>query len=1546
MVTRITSSNIEPGSITTDRLASGVSGGPKIVNVVVADSSYNVLDDTAISTSGGYVRITGSGFNPGCSVLVGNSVATSTSFVSSNFLNAQLPALPAGTYPMYVVNPDGATAIRVNAITYSLTPTWITGSTLPSQVTDSSFSVQLNATSNSNVVYSVAPGSSLPTGVTLSSAGLLSGTITGLAQDTVFSFIVEAIDAENQESPRTFSVTVSAGDANITQTMLLLQADNNTFITDASDNAFTITPNGATRPSAFSPYNTNWSNYFDGNGGLLSIPPALSTFQGLGANNFSYECFVYPLKQTNTYVQGLISYGQAGSLGTSTCDLVINASGYFQLAYATGASPTLLSPSLAQVNAWTHIVVCRTGSTLSMFVNGSRVATEFTSATVGSGGTVVYIGNQWYAIEAARQLQGYISNAMVLIGSSDYDATQTTITVPTAPLTAISGTSLLTCQSNRLIDNSTNNFTITKNGDVKVTAFAPFPDSDTSTGSGYFDGTGDYLTAASNTAFAIGTGDFCIEGWYFVYANKNYNIYFDFRNGADGVFPYLYSDSTGFIDYYVNGVSRIAGSGVIKPGQWSHIAVIRSGTDTKLFINGVQIGSTYTDSNNYVQGPLYIGRNNGGGTTYDASYYCAGFRVVKGTTGGYGTPGSTITVPSAPLTAVSGTSLLTLQNRTGYNNSQPIDESGIRNVITRNGNTSVGSFSPYVPSGWSVHLATDRSVSFTGNASTTLDGDFTFETWVYLTSYVGGGFNELTVLTNRSDNSVGTNIDIANSNGGSPGTFGLWYNGSTIFVTPGAGDVALNVWTHLAITREGTGTNNLKAFINGVLKAQATSTATFFGTNTMYIGDSMYNQQFNNYMSNMRMIKGRALYTTSAVLDTAVFTPPAYTLSPTEDTSFLLFRDGNYVKDSGPQRLTITPGASAPIAVAFSPFKPHTCAPLSHSVYFDGTGDYLTTPTSANLVCANNVDWTIDFFIYTTSFATTQVPIFSSNGSDSWSSSHNFGVYVNTSGYILFEYSESNLTPLTVAGTTALTLNVWNHVALVFDGVGKTLTTYVNGTRDLNASSISTYNPPGSTPKITIGRTDPSVPSPYLFYVNGYISNVRFTTSAELYNGTNINVPTTPLTAISGTSLLTCQSPTAIDNSDNAFALTVNGNTQPTRFNPFGETVATGVEYSPVTHGGSVYFPYTTNDQLNLNGQSDFAFGTGDFSVEMWYYISNPAVVHIIYEGRASGEQTNGVLSLDANTLTPRYNASATTRILGTGVNAYCWNHFLLTRKLGSTRIFVNGTQSGSTYADGTNYTTSAGRPIFGNHGFNATKYPAHGYFSDIKIQKGFGIASAFSPPAARNITLLQNPNLWISGTNAAIQDKTGRTVLETVGNARVVNSVKKFGSGAMSFDGTGDWVLVRNSDILSGDFTIEFWINYTTTSSSAPNSRVFCTTTTGNVADNLQVILGTSSEGSGIGVFSNAFIHNFSTAKNDGNWHHVAISRESGQSRFFINGALEGSAVSTSQSFTLTNSLIGTRDQSSGTSNFTGYIDDLRITKGVARYDLPFDPPGKHLAR
>jgi hypothetical protein len=632
-------------------------------------------------------------------------------------------------------------------------------------------------------------------------------------------------------------------------------AQNNTFL-DGSTNNFTITRNGNTTQGTFSPFSqTGWGNYFDGSGDFLST--SASAISSVGANNFSFECFVYCTRQTNTYAQGLISYGISGdTAGTSYISFQLDSSGYLAVAYATTASLTLTDTALFPLNQWVHAVVCRSGSTLSLFVNGTRKATTSTSATVGSTGNVLYIGSQWYANDPLRQLQGYISNARILNGTSAYDATQTTITVPTAPLTAISGTSLLTCQSNRFIDNSTNNFTITRNGDTRVVAFSPFnPTASWSAatygGSGYFDGNTDYLATPSNSALAVGAGDFCIETWiYWGTSSVNDVIYSNVLNSGGG-------DAQ--IEIYINSSNKVVcggwntnflvGSTNVTSNAWTHIAVCRSGTTMSLFLNGSRDATTTTSNNFSSTNAFNVGRQASG--AYDFLGYISNLRVVKGSAV-YDPTQTTLTVPTAPLTAITNTSLLLnftnagIYDATSKNDLETVGDAQISNAIT--------------PKWGSTSIKFDGTGDYltNNNASNSLlafgTGDFTIEGWFYsnnASSVAQRGMFQTSDTIGGLKTTYTTGVSMHH---GSTGELNVNV-GSTVYSTSGA-SITTGAWFYFAITRS---SGNVNVYVNGVSRASGSGNTNNLTGTYISVG-GIYNTSylFDGYLQDFRITKGYA----------------------------------------------------------------------------------------------------------------------------------------------------------------------------------------------------------------------------------------------------------------------------------------------------------------------------------------------------------------------------------------------------------------------------------------------------------------------------------------------------------------------------------------------------------------------------------------------------------------------------------------------------------------------------------------------------------------
>lgn len=175
-------------------------------------------------------------------------------------------------------------------------------------------------------------------------------------------------------------------------------------------------------------------------------------------------------------------------------------------------------------------------------------------------------------------------------------------------------------------------------------------------GSGSIAGTtATHFYYAGQSAFVFGAGDFTIECWVYFNNFTSYPTIVDFRdstNSGNGISLYAYN--TGVLTLFANGADRISGA-TLSTGQWYHIAVTRSGTVTKMFLNGTQTGSSYTDTNNYTCGaaaPVFMA--NGAKSSGAVNGSVSNVRIVKGTA----LYTTTFTPSTTPLTVVSGTSVL------------------------------------------------------------------------------------------------------------------------------------------------------------------------------------------------------------------------------------------------------------------------------------------------------------------------------------------------------------------------------------------------------------------------------------------------------------------------------------------------------------------------------------------------------------------------------------------------------------------------------------------------------------------------------------------------------------------------------------------------------------------------------------------------------------------------------------------------------------------------------------------------------------------------
>lgn len=182
--------------------------------------------------------------------------------------------------------------------------------------------------------------------------------------------------------------------------------------------------------------------------------------------------------------------------------------------------------------------------------------------------------------------------------------------------------------------------------------------------SGYFNGTSSLITLPNNAAFTIGTNNFTIECWIYLNAIGQVNI-IDMRNGttaAVGITIYI-NTTNNSLRFYTGGADRITGQ-TMAINQWYHVALARSSGSTRMFVNGVQTGSTYADTNSYIANGPFVARFSDGASGF-FNGMISNMRIVNGTA----LYTSDFTPPTSPLTAVANTSALILQSTSLVDNS-------------------------------------------------------------------------------------------------------------------------------------------------------------------------------------------------------------------------------------------------------------------------------------------------------------------------------------------------------------------------------------------------------------------------------------------------------------------------------------------------------------------------------------------------------------------------------------------------------------------------------------------------------------------------------------------------------------------------------------------------------------------------------------------------------------------------------------------------------------------------------------------------------------
>ena len=923
-------------------------------------------------------------------------------------------------------------------------------------------------------------------------------------------------------------------------------------------------------PSGFSA--TGNCTIFDGTGDYLT--PAAHDDFNLGTEDFTIEAWVLPAATGGGVFQLSDTAGGFKTSTSGTLGLGISSGSSKWLLYGAGSAADITgdlhTPTLSK---WYHIAICKSNaatgvSKLRMYING--VEMQQRSDTSNYNFNKLVIGGYY---STSYTWNGYISNFRIVKGKALYfhnnfippktsltNITGTTlltcknasgaptdtssnthsITVsgdptasalgpynysfspPTSPLTAVTNTKLITCNSETAIsDTGGSSHTITNAGDPVVSigpnshwvdvigtpsqgTFSPYtPEGWWSCYVGKDDSNYSRIVTNSSTHYQIGTNDFCLEAWVWVNSVGRTPMGLlgtsSSSNGYDGNAAYpglqLTTDHrlrcTGFSDtagvMYINDINNQSTAihkaevRTFPMQQWVHVAMTRrtvgsSSCAMSVYINGKAqkiwsdgTPNTHGDSARTSHRPSTIANTTVGvGVYYSDSYWGDDF-YVSNLRFDVGSPVYTadFTPSTTPLANTANTKLRAFYS----NNWRKIDRSHGSWVLTHAGTNYDGrpASTPWSPFDGQVAADDAEEGIYNGSGS----GSVTFNSnaieKITITDPVAAAPPQTSDLTiefwfySRQVSSANSGYIIDH---GSNNYAWLWHNNEHLRIYDGAGDIG-------------------------------------------YISDVDWKPYVNTW-AHVALVR---YYIDGSASDGWLF--KTYVNGEEKDSTY---SGVNSAHTSNYIQIGDGPGNGNPAATA-NPTKFFSIADyrmthgLAHdaggTTVFDGTGDYLSVANTYNLGTA---DWTIEFWAKWTNFDASRgvCQLGQDNGS--------LGIMSLTSGKLrlLSSYVASH-----VDTDYVLESDTWYHIALVNDDSANTQTFYINGVADTSTGSKSDAFTFTNTTTIIGGRWwGGAFQLPFI----GEISNFRVVAS-KVYTG-SFTPPTSALTNITNTKLLTCQNKT------------------------------------------------------------------------------------------------------------------------------------------------------------------------------------------------------------------------------------------------------------------------------------------------------------------------------------------------------------------------------------------------------------------------------------
>jgi hypothetical protein len=1308
---------------------------------------------------------------------------------------------------------------------------------------------------------------------------------------------------------------------------------NSTIFTDSSARNLVVNRNGNAVTSTAEKKFGGASAYFDG-ASELRVPGNLAEIPS--SMDFTIEAWVYPIDTGN--------FGIFGSVDIDTLAFAI-AGDSLGLDRANRGGGAYASGSITP-NVWQHVAAVRLGNTARLFVNGiQRAEFDFPYEFIAPG----LLGVGHLAGESGWWTNGYIDEFRVTKGLARYPGN---FVAPTAPFSLYTG-----CYAN---------------------------------------------------GFNTGGVNFAGTGWCIT--NERY---------------YIKGEETSLSQ---------AGTGVHNGKSYLEGQLLNGVLDGVCYEDGVNTG-TYGAGNGSCKGLYYIG----GVVQTGLDSTGTGLNTIDGKS----------YVGGSPVNGAFQDRTTLLLHMEGGNNSQTFTDSSTKNhSVTATwwspslttGERKFGNTSAYFNGGGSISVA-----NATSNLS--FSGAFTIEAWVNFEEVNNNAFVVYSAQENWGTPNYGFGFvrDDGRGINGISFFYGI-YGSNTVALhsnyVPTAGQ-----WGHYAVTRDSQGV--WRIFVNGAQvphSVREENTSFDPNYNIQANSENYLGHQLKGYLDEVRITKDLARYTSDFTLPDSEFTtiPSGYyfagVLQPGLDsngTGFNALDSKYYVNgspaigflsdatalllrmDGGDWNYNFSDSSSFQHSIS-SPNWWNTYQTSSQlkfgnsSGYFNG-GGYLSTNNSSALAVGSG-DFTIEAWVHPTqiNYSSDLAAVIDtrayggSTGVMLWldSSTGKWVGYLSTNG---------NSTQLVVESSSQANLNAWSHLALVRSGQSFML--FVDGEHSGSAWLDSSWAlSQESSPRFLIGTAADSPGYTRNFY--GYIDELRFTRGQARYTA-SFNPPSvafqSPITGYYADGVLKpglddmgsgCISDicyvggalaTGYVNTPTTLLLNMDGQNYSQNFidssNPSRSPTISGspqIRTEDSKFGGASAYFDGYGSSLFFASDSDFTFGSGDFTMELWYKKtgSGPNSWEQSLIATADPQDYYGVfLGIYSNNpqVLLGYGYEWAFRLNPIAASEYEWHHLAATRSNGTVYLFIDGNLAGTT-SDWTNLTNANNGITVGGRSVGSQYF--QGYIDDVRVTKGLArYTSSFTPPQTAfsevpkgyYVQGVRQPGLDVNGTGLNALDNKyyvngslgsgyfsdNNTVLllhmdgsnettsfndaslrnqsvSVVGDAKVSTAQSKFGGGSLYLDGEDDRLDISMSgdfNLEGGDYTVEFFANIQDTS-GWDYPRLF---TIENGEESWGVILHT--DGSyGVSVnhygFGEGFTANGVLSGKVGSWVHFALVR-SGQTRtLYIDGVNAGSTSSRVLPRGDAQLSIGGSTIAYPYTRLHAYIDEFRVTKGLARYTSNFTPP------